>query len=88
MTMRKLVLTAMAFALVATGCTMAPHYQRPAAPVSGSFPSDGVYATQPGADGSHSANGQAAADIGWRNFFADPRLQALIEIALKNNRDL
>ncbi|WP_186035854.1 efflux transporter outer membrane subunit, partial [Burkholderia gladioli] len=38
--------------------------------------------------GSHSANGQAAADIGWRNFFADPRLQALIEIALKNNRDL
>ncbi|WP_369063892.1 TolC family protein, partial [Burkholderia gladioli] len=42
----------------------------------------------PGADGSHSANGQAAADIGWRNFFADPRLQALIEIALKNNRDL
>ncbi|MBU9188438.1 efflux transporter outer membrane subunit [Burkholderia gladioli] len=86
--MRKFVLSAMAFALVATGCTMAPHYQRPAAPVSGSFPSDGVYATQPGADGSHSANGQAAADIGWRNFFADPRLQALIEIALKNNRDL
>jgi len=86
--MQKHALTAIAVALFATGCTMAPHYQRPAAPVSGSFPSDGVYATQPGADGSHSANGQAAADIGWRNFFADPRLQALIEIALKNNRDL
>ncbi|PPK42118.1 multidrug efflux system outer membrane protein [Trinickia symbiotica] len=35
-----------------------------------------------------SANGQAAADIGWRDFFADPRLQRIIEIALANNRDL
>ncbi|MEK6390114.1 MAG: efflux transporter outer membrane subunit [Paraburkholderia tropica] len=86
--MRKIVLTAMAFALVASGCTMAPHYKRPDAPVSGTFPSDGVYATQPGANGARSAQGQAAADIGWRNFFADPRLQQLIEIALKNNRDL
>jgi multidrug efflux system outer membrane protein len=69
---------------------MEPHYDRPAAPVSGSFPTDGVYSTQPGAanGGARSANGQAAADIGWRNFFVDPRLQRLIEIALKNNRDL
>ena len=29
-----------------------------------------------------------AADIGWRNFFADPRRQRLISIALENNRDL
>ncbi|KVG57375.1 efflux transporter outer membrane subunit, partial [Burkholderia territorii] len=35
-----------------------------------------------------SANGQAATAIGWREFFVDPRLQRLIEIALKNNRDL
>ncbi|KWK48185.1 multidrug transporter, partial [Burkholderia ubonensis] len=34
------------------------------------------------------ANGQAATDIGWREFFVDPRLQRLIEIALNNNRDL
>ncbi|KVM63715.1 multidrug transporter, partial [Burkholderia ubonensis] len=27
-------------------------------------------------------------DIGWREFFVDPRLQRLIEIALNNNRDL
>ncbi|KVP73769.1 efflux transporter outer membrane subunit, partial [Burkholderia ubonensis] len=33
-------------------------------------------------------NGQAATDIGWREFFVDPRLQRLIEIALNNNRDL
>ncbi len=86
--MQKHALTALAVALFASGCTMAPHYQRPAEPVSGAFPSDGVYATQPGAAGTRSANGQAATEIGWRNFFTDPRLQRLIEIALKNNRDL
>ena len=53
------------------------------------FPASGVYATQPAAPaGARSANGQAAADIGWREFFVDPRLQRLIEVALKNNRDL
>ncbi|WP_175658686.1 TolC family protein, partial [Burkholderia oklahomensis] len=73
----------------ATGCTLAPRYERPAAPVSGAFPTDGVYAAQPGAaSGARSANGQTAADIGWREFFVDPRLQRLIDIALKNNRDL
>jgi multidrug efflux system outer membrane protein len=30
----------------------------------------------------------AAADLGWRNFFNDPRLRKLEEIALANNRDL
>jgi multidrug efflux system outer membrane protein len=29
-----------------------------------------------------------AADIGWREFFTDPKLQTLIEQALANNRDL
>jgi multidrug efflux system outer membrane protein len=29
-----------------------------------------------------------AADIGWRDFLTDPRLQRLVEIALANNRDL
>ncbi len=80
---------AVAAAFFAAGCTLAPRYERPAAPVSGAFPADGVYAAQPGAaPGARSANGQAAVDIGWREFFVDPRLQRLIEIALKNNRDL
>ncbi|WP_287183675.1 efflux transporter outer membrane subunit [Paraburkholderia sp.] len=83
------VIAAVVVALLAMGCTMAPHYTRPAAPVAGAFPSGGVYAMQPAtAAGARSANGQAAADIGWREFFVDPRMQQLIEIALKNNRDL
>ncbi|MGA7780895.1 MAG: efflux transporter outer membrane subunit [Paraburkholderia sp.] len=88
--MQKHSLIAMAVAFFAAACTMEPKYDRPAPPVSAAFPASGVYATQPGAanGGARSANGQSAADIGWRDFFNDPRLQRLIEIALKNNRDL
>jgi outer membrane protein, multidrug efflux system len=89
--MHKLSVIAVAAALLA-GCTMAPWYHRPEAPVSQSFPQGGVYATQPGQPGGapngRSANGAAATDIGWRDFFVDQRLQQLIAIALKNNRDL
>ena len=86
--MQKHSLIAVAVALLAAGCTLAPHYERPAAPVTATFPTGGVYDQQPGASGTRSANGQAAVDIGWRDFFVDQRLQQLIEIALKNNRDL
>jgi outer membrane protein, multidrug efflux system len=87
--MLKYSLMAAAVALVATGCTMEPKYHQPAAPVAGSFPTEGVYATQPSQGaGGRSANGQAAVEIGWRDFFVDQRLQELIQIALKNNRDL
>ncbi|QCP48381.1 efflux transporter outer membrane subunit [Trinickia violacea] len=87
--MRKLSLIAIAVGVFAAGCTMQPHYNRPAAPVPASFPTGGVYQTQPGSGAAErSANGAAATDIGWREFFADPRLQQVIAIALKNNRDL
>jgi len=87
--MQKHSLIAVAVALFAAGCTMAPKYHRPAEPVTSTFPTGGVYDTQPGAaSATRTANGQAATDIGWRDFFADARLQRLIEIALKNNRDL
>jgi outer membrane protein, multidrug efflux system len=91
--MQKHSLIAVAVALLAAGCTMAPHYQRPDAPVTATFPTGGVYDTQPGATQpdaatARSANAKAAVDIGWRDFFVDPRMQRLIEIALKNNRDL
>jgi len=35
-----------------------------------------------------SAAGVEVADIGWRNYFVDPRLQALVAQSLDNNRDL
>lgn len=63
-------------ACILAGCTLAPHYQRPDAPVAASYPSDAAGATR------------KAAELGWRDFFNDARLQALIAAALENNRDL
>jgi len=68
----------LAAALLSSGCTMIPDYQRPAAPLAAGYEA----ATDP------AATQQAAADIGWRAFFTDPQLRGLIETALKNNRDL
>jgi multidrug efflux system outer membrane protein len=71
-------LTGLAAALLLAGCTsMAPKYERPAAPVAATF-SDTATATST----------QPAADIAWQSFFVDERLKRLIEIALANNRDL
>jgi outer membrane protein, multidrug efflux system len=72
--------TGLILVLLLGGCaSMAPPYERPAAPVAASFP-DAAPAT--------TAATPPAADIDWRQFFTDPRLQRLIELALQNNRDL
>jgi outer membrane protein, multidrug efflux system len=62
----------------ATACTLAPHYNRPAAPVPATWTGGPPAST----------NTTAAPDIGWRQFFPDPGMQRLIELALANNRDL
>jgi multidrug efflux system outer membrane protein len=68
-------------ALALAGCSMAPAYQRPAAPVPAALPQGGAYpALQPG-DGAIDA-------IGWHDFFRDARLQRVIATALTENRDL
>ncbi|UDM50184.1 efflux transporter outer membrane subunit [Cupriavidus sp. MP-37] len=83
--MTKTLTTLLLVAGVLTGCTLAPHYDRPAPPVADSFPTapEG-YATAEVKSGET----RRAADIGWREFFRDPRLQALIATSLENNRDL
>ncbi len=78
---RRLHLTALA--LLLGGCaSMAPPYERPAAPVAAAYP-DALQAAAAGA-----AATQPAADIEWQQFFTDPRLRRLIELSLQNNRDL
>ncbi|CAH2773526.1 MAG: Efflux transport system, outer membrane factor (OMF) lipoprotein [uncultured Caballeronia sp.] len=83
---------AAAVALFAAGCTMVPKYERPVAPVDQTFPTGGIYDRQPDAASSASpgasAQAKPAVNIGWRDFFADARLQQIVAIALKNNRDL
>ncbi len=78
---RRALLTT-AVALVG-GCTsLAPDYQRPAAPVASRFDDGTQVGMPPGGAGT------AAAQLGWRQFITDPDLQRLVGIALANNRDL
>ncbi|HMC17342.1 MAG TPA: efflux transporter outer membrane subunit [Albitalea sp.] len=67
----------LAAALLLSGCmSLAPQYERPAAPVAGSFAAN------------MAGDGPAASDIAWQDFFKDERLKRLVGIALQNNRDL
>ncbi|BEP64966.1 efflux transporter outer membrane subunit (plasmid) [Variovorax sp. V213] len=64
-------------ALLLTGCSLMPAYQRPMAPVPQAFAGDTA-----------AAAAVPVAGIGWRDVFTDPALQRVIETALANNRDL
>lgn len=59
------------------GCALAPEYERPDLPVPERFEDAGPATTL-----------DATALPGWRRFFPEPRLQALIAAALEHNRDL
>lgn len=61
------------------GCSLAPRYVRPDLPVPPSWPVGDPYLRQSEA---------ALPSVAWRDVFRDPRLQAIIEQALANNRDL
>jgi multidrug efflux system outer membrane protein len=73
----------LALATLITGCALQPVYQRPDAPVAATFPSGAAYPAS-----TASSTALPATEIGWRDFFTDPRLQRLVEIALANSRDL
>jgi multidrug efflux system outer membrane protein len=64
--------------LALDGCSLAPRYERPASPVAPEW----------GGPAQAAAAGPASADLGWRDVLGDPRLQALVALALENNRDL
>ena len=70
-------------ALLATsalgGCSLEPHYVRPAPAVPAAFPQSVPYPPQ---------TPEPLPQVSYRDVFRDPRLQALIEQALANNQDL
>ncbi|MFC4256281.1 efflux transporter outer membrane subunit [Altererythrobacter xixiisoli] len=75
--MRKSTLTAALSVLaLASGCSMNPKLDIPAPPVAAQFA------------GADKAEPESAATIPWRQMFGDARLQAIIALALENNRDL
>jgi multidrug efflux system outer membrane protein len=70
-------------AALMAGCSLQPIFHRPDAPIAATFPAGEAY-KDPAAGGT----ALPAAEIGWRDFMADPRLQRMVEIALENNRNL
>ncbi|MBR8059173.1 efflux transporter outer membrane subunit [Burkholderia dolosa] len=75
---------ALSFALA--GCSFAPRYERPAAPVPPTYVSTDDGAVASAVPDAAPADTALLAD--WRAYFTDPALQAWIDAALANNRDL
>ncbi|TKI08913.1 efflux transporter outer membrane subunit [Martelella alba] len=69
-------LAPLALAVLLSGCTLEPKYQRPALPVANHY------------DYSDAATPGTGADLPWQRFFTDPTMHRLIALALENNRDL
>ncbi|MDH1142569.1 TolC family protein, partial [Pseudomonas mosselii] len=75
MLMRNLAIS-FALAVTLTGCSLAPTYQRPEAPVAAEWGD---------AAGHH---GKAVEQLDWQGFIVDPSLRQLVGTALDNNRSL
>lgn len=80
--MTKKFVVLLAGATLLSGCNLAPKNIRPVGAVPESFPQGAAYPAP--------AAGAAAdmAQVGWRDFFTDPRLVSVIDTGLVNNRDL
>ena len=78
--MKALKLTVIACSLaVCAGCTMAPKYERPAAPVAATFPTGEAY---------KDVMTTASPLPDWKVFITNPKAKKVVEMALANNRDL
>lgn len=69
--------------LLSASCTLAPRYTRPEAPIPRDWPSGAGRE-----EISDQLGERQAADLAWRNFFSDERLQHVIALALNHNRDV
>lgn len=69
--------------ILLTGCTLAPKYTKPQAPIPADWPTGAAYRETKAATGA-----PTTPELKWQEFFTDERLQQIIDTALKNNRDL
>lgn len=63
-------------ASIITGCSFKPAYERPPLPTAETYPRE---------SGDNFTN---IRQLDWQDYFTDPALQHLVELALENNRDL
>lgn len=75
--MKKIVLILSA-TIVLASCSLIPEYTRPDLPMADAFP---IETLSP-------ESTKMAYEIGWKEYFKDPRLHRYIELALEHNRDL
>ena len=68
------VISLFALSSVLSACTLAPKYIQPTPPVATEWPVEAPAASE--------------APLKWHDLFTDPRLQAMINLALEQNRDL
>jgi multidrug efflux system outer membrane protein len=80
---RRILFLLVGFAFIFVGCTMAPKYTQPLAPIPDKWPQGEAYKGAPAIP-----EVQAVRDLSRQAFFADEQLQKIIEMALDNNRDL
>jgi multidrug efflux system outer membrane protein len=81
--MRRQILLTWGLVVFLGGCSLAPSYQKPAAPVPAQWPKGEAYQ-----DAQAPSDTPTAQALEWRDFFIDQRLQKIMEPALSNNRDL
>ena len=80
---RKILILPVVIAFMMIGCTMAPKYTRPEAPVPAQWPTGAAYD-----ETKSDTPAKSAVELSWREFITDQRLREVIETTLKNNRDL
>ena len=81
----------LAAAVMSGGCgVLEPRLPEAAPSIPAEWPLPATTAVPIAAEGATAASPgtPATADIGWRDFFVDPKLEAVIAQALANNRDL
>ncbi|MDX2479213.1 MAG: efflux transporter outer membrane subunit [Desulfuromusa sp.] len=79
---RRLLFLLVGLGLILSGCTLAPKYTQPAAPIPAEWPQGEAYQS------TKAQESPVATELSRQEFFADKQLQKIIDLALENNRDL
>lgn len=78
--MKRRLLLSLGVMLCMGGCTLAPKYAQPPAPIPDQWPPGDALQATPGAP--------AVPELSWQDFFADQHLRKIMDTALDKNRDL